>query len=104
MKTIKKTNEDPLYLTVKECSDICRFKGPETIRRAVFKGELPGVRIRTNRILIPAKDFWEWFHARDVVPKQYEREVELPSDVSFVGGTEKRSPHFRVKPKREAVA
>jgi hypothetical protein len=63
------SNEITDYLTVKECWQICRFKGPEPIRRAVYRGDLPGVRIRANRLLIPAKAFWKWFHDHDVKPK-----------------------------------
>lgn len=56
----------PEYLTVRECQKICRFRGPETIRRAVYRGELPAVRITANRNLIPAVEFWKWFHKNDV--------------------------------------
>lgn len=68
------TNETE-YLTVKECWTICRFKGPEPIRRAVYRGDLPGVRIRANRLLIPAKAFWKWFHDHDVKVKEV-KEIE----------------------------
>ena len=63
------------YLTVKECYTICRFQGPDPIRRAVYRGELPAVRVRANRLIIPAAAFWKWFHAKDVVPKTV-KEVE----------------------------
>lgn len=67
---LKPKKIQPEYLTVKECQAICRFTGPEPIRRAVYRGDLPGVRITANKLLIPAKDFWKWFHRRDVKIKK----------------------------------
>ena len=69
--------EPTQYMTVQECKKVCRFKGPEPIRRAVYRGELPGVRLRANRLLIPASACWAWFHSKDVKPKP-NTEVEQP--------------------------
>lgn len=68
-KRTKTPVKQPEYLTVRECQAICRFKGPEPIRRAVYRGDLPATRVRANRLLIKTKDFWRWFHAHDVKPR-----------------------------------
>jgi hypothetical protein len=65
MSTLTPENS-PEYLTVKECQTVCRFKGPEAIRRAVYRGDLPGIRVRANRLLIPSTAFWKWFHQNDI--------------------------------------
>lgn len=57
------------YMTVKECQRVAQFSGPEPIRRAVARGELPGVRPQINRLLIPTEAFFKWFHRNDVIPK-----------------------------------
>ena len=82
---------------------ICRFKTAHPIRRAVAKGELPGIKPRKNRMIIPASAFWKWFHRNDVKPR-VPSEIELPPDMIFVPGTETKSPHFRVKVKEHATA
>lgn len=65
----------PEYLTVKECQEICRFKGPDAIRSAIRRGELPAVEISTNHfLLIPSTDFWKWFH-RNTIPS---KAVQMP--------------------------
>lgn len=96
--------EETEYLTVKECLKICRLKAPETIRRAVQRGELPGVKMGPSKLLIPAKAFWVWFHKKDVKPRLL-KEVELPTGIIYVRATDKRQADLRVKSKaKEKVA
>lgn len=66
MKKPLTRRNSPEYLTVRECQEICRFKGPEAIRRAVYRGDLQGIRVRANRLLILSKSFWKWFHHNDL--------------------------------------
>ena len=76
MKKEKINNNVPLYMTPKQCAEICCFKGTEAIRRAVARGELPGTLLQPNRLLIPTEAFWTWFHRNDVIPKE-PKEVAL---------------------------
>lgn len=56
--------------------------------------------LQHNRMLIPAKAFWAWFHAKDIKPKDPQKLAT--NDVVFVPATKKRSAHFKLK-KKEPV-
>lgn len=76
MRKMLTQKNSPEYVTVKECQAVCRFKGPEPIRRAVYRGELIAIRVRANRLLILASSFWQWFHQHDLSLKPKKEEFK----------------------------
>lgn len=64
-------------MTAHEAAKICCFKSSEPIRRMVYRGELSGIALQKNRLLIPRKEFWEWFNTKTVKPKVV-KPVDMP--------------------------
>lgn len=48
------------FLTVREAADVCHFKGTEPIKRAIKRGELPGINLSHYQILVPKEAFKKW--------------------------------------------
>jgi hypothetical protein len=61
------TNTDELkkldFLTIREAADICKFQGTEPIKRAIKRGELPGINLSNAQILVPREAFKRWLLA-----------------------------------------
>jgi hypothetical protein len=55
------------WLTIQECAEACKYKGPEGIVKAIKKKELRAFRFERRKLLVLKEDLVKWILSKQTV-------------------------------------